>query len=427
MLRTPPAVSKFGPLSVPPQEVIDLDNGVTLHFINNGDQPIIRFSLLWNSGEADSHPISAAGFVPQILREGTSRMSGAEIAEFVDFEGAWLNTRLDKHFTGLDVLSLTSSAPKMLDLMASMVIEPTFPEHAFESLRTKAVKAIEHKMARVDYRSQSAMIEHMAGKGHPYIKTLTPAQLAATTLDDVKAAFRQGFSNARIHLFAAGLITPEIRQATLDFARSLRSPQATYTTSRIVPMQPGAPGRHNIVMPDSIQSSVSMAAPTIPRSHKDYIPLRIAVMALGGYFGSRLMTSIREEKGLTYGISAALEGSHEAANITINAQCDPAYVDEVISQTFAEIERLANEPMPREELEALIQYLSSALAVTLDSPLSIADHYITQLTVGTPPDYFEQQFNVLGAITPATIAEMTSKYIKPELFATFVAGREGNG
>jgi predicted Zn-dependent peptidase len=170
-----------------------------------------------------------------------------------------------------------------------------------------------------------------------------------------------------------------------------------------------------------------MAAPTIPRSHKDYIPLRIAVMALGGYFGSRLMTSIREEKGLTYGISAALEGSHEAANITINAQCDPAYVDEVISQTFAEIERLANEPMPREELEALIQYLSSALAVTLDSPLSIADHYITQLTVGTPPDYFEQQFNVLGAITPATIAEMTSKYIKPELFATFVAGREGNG
>ena len=420
--RKRPPISKFGPLSVPPQQTVALDNGVTVHFVNNGDQPIVRTSVMWNRGDAESTPHQAAIFVPQMLREGTENMSGAEIAEYVDFEGAWLRSNPTRHVTGIDALSLQDKATDMIGLLSDIIHRPTFPANAFEALRQKAAKNLELKMSRVSYVSQSALEYHLAGKSHPYIQQPTVDEINSITLDDVKRTFADGINGATVHIFAAGLISDDIRRAVLDFARALRPAGDHYTPATIVPLMPGEPCRRDIAMPDAIQSSISMGKPAIPRTHPDYIPLRIAVMALGGYFGSRLMTNIREDKGLTYNIAAELQGTHEGGNIVINAQCDPSYVAQVIDETFAEISRLATEPMPREELDALVQYLSSNLAATLDSPLSIADHYLNQLLVGTPADYFARQFEVLAAITPATICEMTRRYILGTDFSIFVAG-----
>ena len=174
--------------------------------------------------------------------------------------------------------------------------------------------------------------------------------------------------------------------------------------------------------PESMQNAIAMGIPAISRHHEDYVPLRLTVMALGGYFGSRLMTNIREEKGLTYGIGAALMGGHEGSHAYISAKCDSNFTDKVISEIKAELVRLASDPPRGEELERLRMHAYVSLLEILDTPKSIMDYYRTMLIAGTPADYLERQLKGITGLSSDVISEMASKYLRPELLRTSIAG-----
>ena len=145
-------------------------------------------------------------------------------------------------------------------------------------------------------------------------------------------------------------------------------------------------------------------------------------MALGGYFGSRLMTTIREEKGLTYGITAALIGSQEGAYLKISAQCDKSFTAAVLDETRNELRRLVTDPPRGEELQRLKLHAQSALAEMLDTPQSIATYYITELLVNTPTNYYDMQQDSIDAFGPDKCAALAEKYLNPDKLLTAIAG-----
>jgi len=147
-------------------------------------------------------------------------------------------------------------------------------------------------------------------------------------------------------------------------------------------------------------------------------------MALGGYFGSRLMMNVREEKGLTYGISSYLLGCREGSYVTIAAQCDCDNTALVIDEIKAEMRRLADNPPQGEELSRLKLHAATSLAEILDTPASIMGYYANRLYVGTPDDYFESQQAAINALSGEIIAEMASRYLQPDMLSVVVAGRK---
>ncbi len=142
--------------------------------------------------------------------------------------------------------------------------------------------------------------------------------------------------------------------------------------------------------------------------------------ALGGYFGSRLMTSIREEKGLTYGISAAVYGYHEGAFITITSQCDNRYADRVIEEVEREIEKLSTIPMDSEELHAVKQTATGTMLTMSDTPFNIMDYYIVKHHMNTPDDYFKRQQHAIATLSPELIRDTAARFLadKPRLVST---------
>lgn len=416
-----PEVHQFAELAIAPQQVIDLDNGVTLHYIDNGDQPIVRVTVMWNRGKADYAPGAIASFLPALMKEGVADMSGRDIAELIDFEGSWLKTRVDSHYSGVELLCLEQSLPKLVDLLSKLVTSPTLPDSAFSALRQKAVAEAKVKLTRVSVLSQTALRLLMAGKSHAYTKFNTPDAIAAIQREQLTGALDK-ISESKIHIFVGGRLNDDIKELIERLAHKIRPTHATENQSSFCLDKPDNVGVYHIMMAESLQSSISIGIPVIGRDNPDYIPLRLTVMALGGYFGSRLMTNIREDKGLTYGISAQLNGTFEGAHVAIHAQCDAKYTAQVISETKAEILKLANEPMADDELKRLKQYMSTSLAATLDSPLSITDYYINNLIVGTPKDYFEAQFRIINNLTSETIMEMAKRYLTVENMRIVVAG-----
>ena len=171
-----------------------------------------------------------------------------------------------------------------------------------------------------------------------------------------------------------------------------------------------------------MQSAIKIGIPTILRTHPDYIPLRILITALGGYFGSRLMQNIREDKGYTYSISALLIGMRNNSCITISSQCATAYTQKVIEEIIKEIHKLQTEPISTDELERVKAYMRGDLAKTTDTPFTLSDYYCAAITNNIPEDYFIKQSMAIDNITPATLQDMAIKYLATNQMLTIVAG-----
>ncbi|MDE6395691.1 MAG: insulinase family protein [Muribaculaceae bacterium] len=409
----PPKTEPFGHLEIVPQQVETLSNGVGIHFVECGTQPVNRIVILWRLGKCDVKNPFATKLLPQLMLEGCEKFNGEEIADAVDFEGAWLNPRGEDYFTGFELISLNAKTQTLLELLSAIIKTPTFPESSFEAIKSKESARLRLNEVRTPIRASRRLAQAMSGSDHPYQNKNTTEVLDKLTREDIIDAWR--FMNQYSHtdIFIGGLPDDNVKDSLREFALNLRDKPVPETEDLYMPFSPDKPDYIKLEIDGAKQASVAIGIPTINRSHPDYIPLRMTVTALGGYFGSRLMTNLREEKGLTYGISASLFGIRKDAYISIAADCDSKYVDEVIRNIGEEITKLATEPMDETELTRLKMYLGTMLASTLDSPFAVTDNYIIQLTLEVPDDYFEQQQIALKTLTAETIMKMTAKYLLP--------------
>ncbi len=418
---TPPPTSPSGHISLIPEQVETLDNGLTLHIVNTGDQPISRLGIYREGGLQElGHNQAVTTIMGEAFREQTRTYSADAIADIIDFNGARISSRASAHHVGLDLIALNSRLPDILPMLSSIITEAKFTERNVEVPARKAAANRAIQMSKVAYRTTMRLRQMLQGPLNPASVMLMPADFEAVTAEAVAHSYHS-MNTRHIHAFLGGAMPEATVDAVRKFLASLHS--ASEHTAVIEPFAPLPVGVvEHIVMPDAQQSAVSMGMNTISREHTDYIALRLAVMALGGYFGSRLMQNIREEQGLTYGINASLLGTREGAFVEITAQCDAANLDTVIAETRAEIYRLAQCPPEGEELHRLQQHAWSQLAASVDSSFGILDHYVTRLIVDTPHDYFESQLAQISSLTPDRIAQVAAEYLDPNALRVVTAG-----
>lgn len=425
-----PATRPFEHLELPQEETEQLENGVTLHTVADTTLPATRITTMWNYGFDMSNAFglgcsAAASFATQMMREGTSTRSGAEIADTVEFNGAMLTPRAHDHYSSVDLTGLSESIPELLDLAGDTFRNSVFPEAAYEALKRQAVTTKEVELSKVGVRTGDAIFRMMAGENHPYLKTDTPEDIEKCGLEQAREAYADGTRRTELHVFAGGFIDNDMRSRIKDYCLGLRETKPdSLLRLETVPFMPEPACQIHIDQPTALQTAVAIGMPTIGREHPDYIRLRCAVIALGGYFGSRLMTNIREEKGLTYSISAGLNGMREGAFMLVKAHCPNDKARKVIEEIRNETELLGTTRMGDDELTRLKRFLISNLATILDSPFSIIGHYQNRYLVGTPEDYFDQQFDQINSLTADDIMSMASKYLKCNEFRIATCGPE---
>lgn len=416
---TPPPVANFSDITIHPQQIHTLNNGIDIHIVNKGDFPLSRIDVLWDGGTLDYASEAAATVMTAAMREGTLNLSGAEIANIVDFSGSKMNGGLSNHHASLGIVTLNSRLENMMGLLADIAVGADFPENAVEAIGRRLGANRSLQFERVSFRATSLLQSLLQGKNHSASKIAMPLEFESVNREICESLY-DTLRRSKIHIFAGGLIGDDVVDAIDKTFGKL--PHSDYSPIRIHPYEPEKPQRQHVDMPHALQSAVAMGLPAIDRTHPDYIPLRLTVMALGGFFGSRLMTNIREEKGLTYGISSSLLGTQEGAFMEISAQCDKKYVDTVIEETLYEIENLSKNPPRGDELNRLKLHAWTILASSTENAFSTLEHYITQLRVGTPTDYFRQQLKAIADLTPDTISRMASEYLPTDRLSIVTAG-----
>lgn len=408
-----PEVRDFDTLHLPSLSVTQLSNGVTLYALDAGDQPLNRITVSYASGLMEADIPDALLLAANLLREGTTSYTGSQISETLDYHGAWLKSEVMSHDTAVSLWSLNKSTIKLLPLFKEILTAPTFPDKEFATLRDKHKARYLLSQKNVGYIASQTDKKMVFGASHPMSRVLDADEIEALTTDDVRAAYSKTFSTAP-KVFITGDIK-EILPAIIEFFSQFEFQPSATPERNIRPMRPAPAGTVTAVDVDSEhQAAIAISIPTIGREHADYIPLRLAVMALGGYFGSRLMANIREEKGYTYGITGHLLGYREGGVVSIATNTTPQYVDAVITEVRNELARLREQPMDDEELAIVRNNAMTSLAAILDTPFSIMDHYLSHFHTGTPPDYFNRQAEAIKSLSAARIMELARKYLDPD-------------
>lgn len=418
---TPPTIKDFGHLSVPQCRRLTLDNGIKLSVIDHGEFEVNRLTMSWIGGANDVDSLSTLILATDLMREGSEWHSGAEIAETLDFNGAWLKSNIHSHHSSLILHSLNHRFSHILPTIFESITSPRYPTAEFEISREKIAKRKELNLSKVAYLSNQSNHQLIFGDNHPCAKDETPDEVRGITHDNVENLHHKVFNANGCELFLAGRITPEIEDAVNKTFSQLKY-NDDFISHRVIPMLPAQNKLQIINVDEALQSSITMSIPTINRNHHDYIDLRYAIMALGGYFGSRLMTNIREDKGYTYGISSALLGNWEGGVMTISTQCDNRYTQAVIKECKKEIELMKTDNFSAEELNRLKRYAMSQIAGILDSPFSIMDYYENQRHVLTPIDYFDRMQHSLKNLSSQRIATLAQQYLHLDEMRISIAG-----
>ena len=401
-----------------------LPNGVPLTVINAGEQEVIRMDILFAGGRWQQSQKLQALFTNRMLREGTAKYTAATIAEKLDYYGSWLELSTSSDYAYITVYSLNKYLAKTLEVVESMIKEPLFPEKELRTILDTNIQQYMVNSSKVDFLAHRSLLKSLYGEQHPCGKVVMEEDYHAITPEVLRDFYKRYYHSGNCSIFLSGKVTEDtIRRVTdtlgVPFGQyqlqvpKLEFPFAAVPEKRIFTERE-----------DAMQSAVKMGCTTITREHPDYPKLRVLMTLFGGYFGSRLMSNIREEKGYTYGISAGIMFYPDSGVQIISTETDNEYVEPLIREVYHEIDKLHQEPVSVEELTMVRNYMLGEMCRSYESPFSLSDAWIFIATSGSPDDYFARSLHAVNEITPAEIQELAQRYLCKETLKEVIAGKK---
>lgn len=418
-----PKLNSFSDLTLQFPKAIQLTNGISCYIINGGEDEMIRISIYMKGGCMMESKPSQALLTSLMLLEGNTSMSSSQIAEAFDFYGARKSADSYDYHSEIVLTSLTSNFNETLKILANCIINPTFPQNELNTLKRRLAGNIQILQQRVKYIAGCEMKRQYYGETSPLGQQIYPETIMSITQDDLITFHHNNFNPSNCIITVAGMISDNVLKIIDNVFGQWYSSDITKTNCQ----HNSKPSQQMLTIidkPDAIQSAIRMRIKVVTRTHPDYIPLRILIMTLGGYFGSRLMSNIREDKGYTYGIHASLLGTIDDGCIDISCECATQHTWNIINEVKNEIEKLKNELIPEDELETVKQHMFSSLAKTHDTPYNIAGYVSSTILFGVYNEYHNDHLKCLSTINSFTLRKIARKYLNTDKLRIVIAGNK---
>lgn len=417
---TPPPVRPFTDIRLPEAEISTFGSGLKFCRVHGGDADVLRLRIAFRGGEADCRLPQVAQIASLLIPEASKHYPSGTASGTFDFNGAIFGVSVINHHTILTLTSLTSKFDAVAEVLEDIIHNPVYEEKTHEVMRNIVAMRYATSLADVDTRSGLLLNRIMRGPSHPAAVSPTVGDINAITLAEVADFCRRTLRGGSE---AVAVLSGNYTDSNLWRAEEmlLNLPCDSVSAITDIPYQPEAPGRYAEQVPGAVQAGVRMGLPAISPFERGYAELSNAVTALGGYFGSRLMSNIREDKGYTYGIQSYILNHREGPSVRISVQTDISTVDAVIEETRHEMRRLAECPPSGDELHRLRQNIALDLASTVDSPFNAAEPYLHSLAALTPEDMFRRRVEALQTLTSEKIARAAARWLDPDALRIAIA------
>ena len=406
----PPPFIKSDTFELPGFQTTDV-NGIPLFVIPEVQQDVLKIELIFHSGKWYEPRPGVSHFTSNMLEKGTQRLNSSEVAELFDSMGAHIEISAGYDHTAVSVYALRKNWKEATELFAEMISTPAFDEEELALMKSIFLQNLKINKEKTSF-VVSQLIRKMIFGQHPYGTSLEEMDVEAIQPDALRRFHHSNFRPVAIFVTTHPSVTAEEIVARF----SLLAPAAT--DSGVMPdIISGKKNEH--IAKDGVQTSLRLANRSLNRKDQHYPDLLLFNHILGGYFGSRLMKNIREEKGLTYGIYSSINPFVHDSFFVIGADVNKDNRDLALDEIRKEIKRMRTEPVDATELEIARNHFLGSLQSEVANPFSVTDKIKNIHLNKLPKDYYPHLFKRMNSITSKDLLVVGEKYVHED--SMFVA------
>lgn len=417
-----PAYQPIAQIHLQEPEELVFPNGLKMFLFRAPEQQLIRAEFIFNNIYSNPENPMLNTCLCAMLKEGTKQRSSAQVAEEIDFYGAYLMPEYSYDQTSLSLYTLSKHAAKVLPIVKDVLCNSTIPDAELQTYIRNNKQSLQISMQKNDFVARKMFYNNVFGNSR-YGITPTVAAYDNITREQLDALYKKQFQPHNCTLILAGNIDDNLINQLKDlFVNDWDSAENVHLAKDFVQV-PFLPEFLVEEKPDALQSAIRLGVPTINRVHPDFPAFQFVNCLFGGYFGSRLMRNIREEKGYTYSIGSAIASLKYTGFFTIASEVGA----EVTQATLTEIEKeftiLRTELPTEEEVELVRNYMLGTMLGSLESIFSHADKFKSVHFYGLDLAYYQRYNEVIKSMTPEKVQAIALKYFDYDKLIKIVVGK----
>ncbi|WP_367866314.1 M16 family metallopeptidase [Pedobacter sp. WC2423] len=400
----------------------ELANGIKVFTVNAGKQELVRIEFVFENVNWDeSKPLQAIA-VNHLINNGTDKLTAREIADKVDYYGAFLQTDYGADQSSIKIYTLNKHLGSVLPILWSVLNESIFPQQELDIFKQNQQQSLKVSLQKNDFIARKNFAHAIFGTS-TYGSDIDVEDYQAIERADLVAYFSAAYKPENCTIFVAGKFeAPEFDLLNANFGKDWNNGAASVINQFSFEGTPK--GEIFIERADAIQSAIRMGTLSINRSHPDFAGFQVLNCLLGGYFGSRLMANIREDKGYTYGIGSAIVSLKDAGYFFIATEVGADVCTSALNEIEKEIGLLKSAAVSELELSLVRSYMLGSMLGSLENAFSHADKFKNIYYSGLDYDYYDNYIHTVKSITAEQLKALANKYLNTEDFTKVVVGKK---
>lgn len=416
-----PRVRQSDPGKITEARKLKLGNGIPVYMIESGSEDISRIEFTFDAGNIRETLPLLASSVNMMLSEGTQNYTASKLNRMLDHFGVFYHNYAERDRAGLIIVCMNKHLEKILELIAEILFLPGFPERELNSIMKNRLTRYLIGREQVNNIASDQFFESIFGKNHPYGKQVVTGDFKNLKTQMLRAFHTTYYSCDNMAIFVSGKLRDNsVKILEKNFGKlkttGIRKKERKKALKKV------KVSKIHIEKPGSVQTAIRIGSATINKRDPDYPGLKILNVLLGGYFGSRLMKNIREDKGFTYGISSSVSSLDLSGYKYISTEVSNKFTHKAIDEIYKEIRLLQEEPVGKEEMKTLRNFMLGDMVRMFDGPFALAESLRSAWEFGLDNSYYYRLIEKIKTIEPDEITSLARTYYNIDDLHEITAG-----
>jgi len=395
-----------------------LDNGVEVYAVNAGAEEVMSLEWVFFAGNWHEEQDLVAATTNFLLRNGTSKKSAFQINEHFEYYGSYLNRACHSETATITLHCLTKQLKEVLPAVKELITDSVMPQEELDIYKQNMKQRLSVNLKKSNFVAGRLIDVYLYGEKHPYGKFSREEDFDALNREQLLEFYKKYYQQGKLIIFVAGKLPADLESLLNKNFGDL--PVNTVETKKII-IEPSAEKKFRITNDEAgVQGSIRMARPFPNRHHPDFMKAQVLNALFGGFFGSRLMSNIREDKGYTYGIHSHIQNHMHESGWLISTEAGKDVCEATITEVYKEMKTLREELVDDEELLLVRNYLMGGILGDLDGPFHIIARWKNIVLHNLTEQYFYDSINTIKTISAEEIQALAQKYLQPEDFYELV-------
>ena len=405
-------------LHLKPYQKYILRNGVEVYAIDAGAEEVMMIEWVYFAGDWYEEKNLVAAATNFMLKNGTSQKSAFQVNEHFEYYGAYLNRAAYNETSSISLHTLTKHLNELLPVVREMITDSIFPEEELIIYKKIMQQRLSVNLMKCDFVGHRLIDAYLYGEQHPYGKFSRFEDYEALTREQLVEFYKKYYLQGKLIIFTAGKLPANLEELLNKNFGDLSNNGAEVKNYSA---KPAKEKKQRIINdPNGVQGAIRIARPFPNRHHPDFLKVQVLNSLLGGFFGSRLMSNIREDKGYTYGIHSFIQNHIQQTAWMISTEAGRDVCEATIKEVYFEMKKLRDELVDEEELLLVRNYMMGGILGDLDGPFQIIARWKNIILNNLDEKYFYDSINTIKKVTAEELKQLAEKYLQAEDFYELV-------